>query len=217
MGFEVDVDLYLKPPRPFRLTDSTRTLRKGVMSSCLDELLFQAKLKINLDPQVKVSLVLEEDETEVDNEEFFQTLKDHAVLVVITEPIPSRDATGNPLLEALLIPSKAIPGNNEKTDYRQNQLPTYEEAQNSISPNFDGSISNKPAPTVEEVTLFRSTFVIGLQKACLVDKKTGSMTIFVLRRSSYGDSARGKLQSGDQILSINGQQIKDQSKLSYDR
>ena len=67
------------------------------------------------------------------------------------------------------------------------------------------------------MTLFRSTFVIGLQKACLVDKKTGSMTIFVLRRSSYGDSARGKLQSGDQILSINGQQIKDQSKLSYDR
>ena len=205
MGFEIDVDLFLKPPRPFRLTDSSKTLRKGVMSSCLDELLFQAKMKMNIDPQVKVSLVLEEDETEVDNEEFFQTLKDHAILVVITEPIPGK---------------ANIPGNNEKTDYSQNQLPTcptYEEAQNSISSNFDGSISNNPVPIVQEVTLSRSTFAIGIQMACLVDKKTESMKIFVLRRSNFDDSARGKLQSGDQILSINGQQIKDQSMLRKDR
>lgn len=215
MGFKIDVDLFLKPPRPFRLTDSTKTLRKGVMSSCLDELLFQAKMKMNLDPQVKVSLVLEEDETEVDNEEFFQTLKDHAVLVVIIEPIPSRDAKenpGNPFLEALLIPSKVnIPGNNEKTDYSQNQLPTYEEAQNSISSNFDGSISNKPAPIVEEVTLSRSTLIFGIRWACLVDKKTGSKLIFVFFRSDFvKDSARGKLQNGDQILSIDGHSIRDQ-------
>ena len=216
MGFEIDVDLYLKPQRPFRLTDSTRTLRKGVMSSCLDELLFQAKLKMNLGPQVKVSLVLEEDETEVDNEEFFQTLKDHAVLVVITEPTPSRDATGNRFLEALLIPSKAnIPGNNGKTDYSQNQPPTYEEAQNSISSNFDCSISNISVPIMEEVTLSSSnSFIYGIKWGylpCLLDKKTESKTIFVLN-SGFEDSARGKLQTGDQILSINGQQIKDQFK-----
>ena len=215
MGFEIDVDLLLKPSRPFRLTDSTKTLRKGVMSSCLAELLFQAKMKMNLDHQVKVTLVLEEDETEVDNEEFFQTLKDHAVLVVITEPIPSRDAKGNPgnpFLEALLVPSKAnIPGNNEKTDYSQNQLPTYEEAQNSISSNFDGTISNKPAPIVEEITLSRSTLIGGIDWACLVDKKTGSKKIFVFYRYSFADSARGKLQNGDQILSIDGHQIRDHS------
>ena len=94
MGFEIDVDLYLKPLKPFRLTDSTRTLRKGVMSSCLDELLFQAKLKMNLDPQAKVSLEME-DKTEVDNEEFFQNLKDMGsgtpVLVVMTESITSKE------------------------------------------------------------------------------------------------------------------------------
>jgi len=196
MGFKIDVDLFLKPPRPFRLTDSTKTLRKGVMSSCLDELLFQAKMKMNLDPQVKVSLVLEEDETEVDNEEFFQTLKDHAVLVVITESISSKSN---------------IPGNNEKSDYSQNKLPTYEEAQNSISSNFDGSISNKPAPIVEEVTLSRSTLIFGIRWACLVDKKTGSKLIFVFFRSDFvKDSARGKLQNGDQILSIDGHSIRDQ-------
>ena len=207
MGFEIDVDLYLKPPRPFRLTDSTRNLRIGVMASCLDELLFLAKLKIELDPQVEVSLVLEEDETRVDTEEFFQTLKDHTVLVVITKRQP--------------IPSKAnIPGNNEKTDYSKNQLPTYEEAQNSISSNFDGFISNKPEPVpiVEEVTLSSSnSFVFGIKwgdLTWLLDKKTESKTIFVL------DSriARGKLQTGDQILSINGQQIKDQcKKTDYDK
>ena len=90
MGFEIDVDLYLKPLKPFRLTDSTRTLHKGVMSSCLDELLFQAKLKMNLDPQAKVSLEME-DKTEVDNEEFFQNLKDNSVLVVMTESITSKE------------------------------------------------------------------------------------------------------------------------------
>ena len=211
MGFEIDVDLYLKPQRPFRLTDSTRTLRKGVMSSCLDELLFQAKLEMNLESQVKVSLVLEEDETEVNKEEFFQTLKDHAVLVVIAEPIPSRDATGNPgnpFLEALFIPSIAnIPGSNVKTDYSRNQLPTYEEAQNSISSNFDGYISNKPAPIVEEVTVFRSNpYAFRIQVAYLVDKKTGSKTLFVLG-SNFEDSARGKLQTGDQILSVNGREF----------
>ena len=222
MGFEIDVDLFLKLPRPFRLIDSTRTLRKGVMSSCLDELLYQAKMKMNIDPQVKVSLVLEEDETEVDSEEFFQTLKDHAVLVVITEPTPSRDATGNRFLEALLIPSKAnIPGNNEKTDYCQNQPPTYEEAQNSISSNFDGSISNKLAPNMEEVTLSRSnSFIYGMKYGylpCLLDKKTESISMFVLN-SGFEDSARGKLQTGDQILSINRHQIKDQYKATdYDK
>ena len=94
MGFEIDVDLYLKPLKPFRLTDSTRTLRKGVMASCLDELLFQAKLKMNLESQAKVSLVLR-DKTEVDNEEFFQNLKDICsgtpVLDVITESIPCKE------------------------------------------------------------------------------------------------------------------------------
>ena len=93
MGFEIDVDLYLKPLKPFRLTDSTTTLRKGVMASCLDELLFQAKLKMNLDPQAKVSLEME-DKTEVDNEEFFQNLKEKygtPVLVVMSESIPSKE------------------------------------------------------------------------------------------------------------------------------
>ena len=92
MGFEIDVDLYLKPLKPFCLTDSTRTLRKGVMASCLDELLFQAKLKMNLDPQTKVSLEME-DKTEVDNEEFFQNLKEKygtPVLVVRSESIPGK-------------------------------------------------------------------------------------------------------------------------------
>ena len=92
MGFEIDVDLYLKPLKPFCLTDSTRTLRKGVMSSCLDEILFQAKLKMNLDPQTKVSLEME-DKTEVDNEEFFQNLKEKygtPVLVVRSESIPGK-------------------------------------------------------------------------------------------------------------------------------
>ena len=101
----------------------------------------------------------------------------------------------------------ANPGNNEKTDYCQNQPPTYEEAQNSISSNFDGSVSNKPAQIVEKVTVFRSNpYAFWIQGACLEDKKTGSKTLFVLG-SSFEDSARGKLQTGDQILSVNGREF----------
>lgn len=198
MGFEIDVDLYLKPLKPFRLTNSSRTLRKGVMSSCLDELLFQAKLKMNLGPQAKVSLKME-DETEVDNEEFFQNLKDiwsgTPVLVVKTESIPSKPTH---------------PGYNEKTDPGQDQLPTYEETQISISPNFNGSVNDKPVPFVEQVTLVRSghTYAFKIKWSCLADKKTGTKKLFVLDFSSE-ELARGKLQTGDQILTINEQQIND--------
>ena len=85
MAFEIDLDLYLQPLRPFRLTDSTRSFRRGVTASCLSELLIEARSIMNLDSQTKISLILEEDETVVATEDFFQKLEDHTVLIAITD------------------------------------------------------------------------------------------------------------------------------------
>ena len=73
-------------------------------------------------------------------------------------------------------------GNNEKTDFGQNQLPTYEETQISISPHFNnGSVNDKPAPFVEQVTLVKSgSDGLRFRWSCLADKKTGAKKIFVL-------------------------------------
>ena len=47
--------------------------------------MIEAKLIMNLDSQTKISLVLEEDETVVSTEDFFQKLEDHTVLVAIMD------------------------------------------------------------------------------------------------------------------------------------
>ena len=40
---------------------------------------------MNLDCKTKISLILEEDETVVATEDFFQKLEDHTVLIAITD------------------------------------------------------------------------------------------------------------------------------------
>ena len=40
---------------------------------------------MNLDSQTKISLILEEDETVVATEDYFQKLEDHTVLIAITD------------------------------------------------------------------------------------------------------------------------------------
>ena len=73
------------------------------------------------------------------------------------------------------------PANNEKTDSGQNQLPTYEETQISISPNFNGFVNDKSVPFVEQVTLVKSgSDGLRFRWSCLADKKTGAKKIFVL-------------------------------------
>ena len=47
--------------------------------------MIEARLIMNLDQQTKISLVLEEDETVVATEDFFQKLEDHTVLIAITD------------------------------------------------------------------------------------------------------------------------------------
>uniref|UniRef100_A0A3P8XMF2 CIDE-N domain-containing protein n=1 Tax=Esox lucius TaxID=8010 RepID=A0A3P8XMF2_ESOLU len=67
-------------PKPFRVTSADRTIKKGIMADGLQDLLNKAidSLRVSC-----VTLVLDEDGTGVDTEEFFLTLTDNTVLMVL--------------------------------------------------------------------------------------------------------------------------------------
>ncbi|XP_073407095.1 lipid transferase CIDEA [Dendrobates tinctorius] len=72
------------PPqqRPFRVSNCDRSRRKGVVAGTLKELLEKAIGTLFITSSV-VTLVLEEDGTVVDTEEFFQSLEDSTQFVLL--------------------------------------------------------------------------------------------------------------------------------------
>ncbi|NXV46746.1 CIDEC protein, partial [Uria aalge] len=70
-------------PRPFRVCNWDRSLRKGIMAHSLAELLRQAQSAL-LAPG-PVSLVLDEDGTVVETEAFFRTLEEGTVLMALSK------------------------------------------------------------------------------------------------------------------------------------
>ena len=61
--------------------------------------MIEARLIMNLDSRTKISLVLEEDETLVATEDFFQKLEDHTVLIAITDTKLSKSEYKNLVLD----------------------------------------------------------------------------------------------------------------------
>ncbi|XP_010637320.1 cell death activator CIDE-A isoform X1 [Fukomys damarensis] len=74
----------VQPPRPFRVSNADRSSRRGVMASSLQELIAKA-LDVLVITAGLVTLVLEEDGTVVDTEEFFQTLGDNTHFMVLED------------------------------------------------------------------------------------------------------------------------------------
>ncbi|XP_004647281.1 cell death activator CIDE-A [Octodon degus] len=74
----------MQPPRPFRVSNSDRSSRRGVMACSLQELLTKALDALVITAGL-VTLVLEEDGTVVDTEEFFQTLDDNTHFMVLED------------------------------------------------------------------------------------------------------------------------------------
>ena len=71
--------------RPFKVMDRLRIVRKGMMAATLGELMSTAREKLLTRPgDLEGSyLVLEEDGTEIDDEEYFQTLQDNTTLILL--------------------------------------------------------------------------------------------------------------------------------------
>ena len=85
--FEIDIDLCLKDRRPFKITNTSRRLRRCAMASCLDELEWLSKSKLDINSQAKVSMFLEKDGTEIDDQSFFEKISDHTRFVAKEVPM----------------------------------------------------------------------------------------------------------------------------------
>ena len=89
--FEIDIDLCLKDKRPFKIANASKVKRKCVMASCLDELQWLSKSKLDLNPEAKVSIFLEKDGTEVDDQTFFEKLSEQTRFVAKEVPFNNND------------------------------------------------------------------------------------------------------------------------------
>lgn len=69
--------------KPYKLMDRTRTIKKGVTASCLEELIGLGRQKLGYKPKQDVYLVLEEDGTEIDENDYFQTLPENTTLMLL--------------------------------------------------------------------------------------------------------------------------------------
>nr|XP_025720972.1 cell death activator CIDE-A isoform X1 [Callorhinus ursinus] len=90
--------------RPFRVSNHDRSSRRGVMANSLKELLSKT-LEALVITSGLVNLVLEEDGTVVDTEEFFQTLEDNTHFMILEKG--QKWTPGGNYVSALQQPKKA--------------------------------------------------------------------------------------------------------------
>ena len=69
--------------KPYKVLDRTRSVKKGVMASSLEEFITSAQRKLCYSPDTAVVVVLEEDGTEVDEDDYFQTLDPNTCLMLL--------------------------------------------------------------------------------------------------------------------------------------
>ena len=69
--------------RPYKVTDRLRQIRKGIVANSLNDLRQKAMEKFGYVDDQEVYLVLEEDGTELDDEEYFQSLPDNSRLMLL--------------------------------------------------------------------------------------------------------------------------------------
>ncbi|TMS19227.1 cell death activator CIDE-3 [Larimichthys crocea] len=68
-------------PRPFRVTNADRSVKKGIIADMLEDLMNKASDSLSV--LCVSALMLDEDGTGVDTEEFFQTLPENTVFMVL--------------------------------------------------------------------------------------------------------------------------------------
>lgn len=76
-------DLNSPNGKPFKITDTAREIRKGVVATSLEDLTSKVIDKMGVTGDITV--VLEEDGTEIDDEEYFATLEPHTSLMILRD------------------------------------------------------------------------------------------------------------------------------------
>lgn len=69
--------------KPYKLMDRTRTIKKGVTASSLEELIRIGRHKLGYKLKQNVYLVLEEDGTEIDEDDYFQTIPENTTMMLL--------------------------------------------------------------------------------------------------------------------------------------
>ena len=69
--------------KPYKVMDRTRSVKKGVMAASLEEFVGRGKEKLGYSTNTEVYAVLEEDGTEVDEDDYFQTLSNNTILMLL--------------------------------------------------------------------------------------------------------------------------------------
>lgn len=71
--------------RPFKIWDSWRNVRKGLVVSSFEELLIRGREKLSVPATEPVRLVLDADGTQVEDGEYFRTLPNNTVLLLLRQ------------------------------------------------------------------------------------------------------------------------------------
>lgn len=73
-----------KTQKPFKICNSSREVRKGVVATSLEDLTLKVQEKLEEVTDNKFTVVLEADGTEIDDEEYFATLDPNTSLMILT-------------------------------------------------------------------------------------------------------------------------------------
>lgn len=68
---------------PFKVVDADRDIRMGLTANSMTELLDRVRYKFQIDPSTPIRIVLEQDGTEIDDNDYFVTLEPDTSLMVL--------------------------------------------------------------------------------------------------------------------------------------
>lgn len=71
--------------RPFKLVDASREIKLGLTASSLIDLISRAKVKFHIELDQYIRIVLENDGTEIDDNDYFNTLEPDTTLMILVE------------------------------------------------------------------------------------------------------------------------------------
>ncbi|KAJ8319814.1 hypothetical protein KUTeg_001401 [Tegillarca granosa] len=69
--------------RPFKIWNQDRSIKKSIIASCLEELKVKGKDKLCILPTEPVTVVLEDDGTEIDDDDYFTFLAHNTTLILL--------------------------------------------------------------------------------------------------------------------------------------
>nr|XP_022343428.1 DNA fragmentation factor subunit alpha-like [Crassostrea virginica] len=75
----------MSEPRPFKIWNSDRTVKKGIVAASLEDLLRKGKGLLGIPVAEEVAAVLEEDGTEISDEDYFAFIRHNTTIMLLRQ------------------------------------------------------------------------------------------------------------------------------------